>query len=369
MKKSLLAIAVLGAVSSVSFAQTNVTVYGTIDTAVRSITNASADGGRQVSLENGIFEGSRLGFKGKEDLGGGTLAVFDLEAGFGSTTGQLDQQGQLFGNQAWIGLKDQYWGEIDAGRQYGLAYQTMGTYAPLGRGVATEQGHAAEVAWQTGLYGERFNNSLEYTKSIGPFTGKAQYSFGGVAGATSVGSTGAGALTYEEGPISVGGVYQQSKDANSNQLKVWGLGSSYNVGPATLFLSYFEAKRDPGFAAASNQTGGALYSTSLIANANTLLQRKDDVWTTGFTFQQTQALNYTLGYMHDKVKDETDFGTNGRVSTVYAVADYSFSKRTDVYAEIDHTTLGGGEVDNSDVLSIPGGSGRTGVSTGLRLKF
>jgi predicted porin len=369
MKKSLLAIAVLGAFSSAAMAQSSVTIYGTIDTAVRFTTNADAAGDHQILMGNGIFENSRIGFMGSEDLGGGTAAVFALEDGFGSTTGALGNQGQLFGNQSYVGLKNTTLGEIDAGRQYGLAYQTLGSYAPLGRGVATEQGNAPEVSWQTGLFGTRFDNTLEYTNNFGPIKAQAQYSVGGVAGATSIGSTDALAVTYAQGPISVGGVYQQSKDAASHDLKVLGLGGSYVAGPATLFLSYFDAKRDAGFGA-SNLSGGPLANATLIGNSNSVLQRKDDVWTTGVNFQATPAWNFTAGYMHDAVTNVSDLGNKGKVSTLYAVADYSLSKRTDVYFEVDNTNLKGGEIASADVLSIQGGnSQRTGLATGLRVRF
>ncbi|HEY8023329.1 MAG TPA: porin [Burkholderiaceae bacterium] len=367
--KPILAIAVLATLSSAALAQSNVTLYGDIDASVRSTTNADVNGGRQTSLGNGVFENSFVGFKGREDLGGGNSAIFDLEAGFSPGNGALSNQGQFFGNQAWVGLHNDALGEIDAGRQYGLAYQTLGMYAPLGRGVATSQGAAPEVAWQTNLFGARFDNTLEYSNNFGPVKGQLQYSAGGVAGAASVGSTSAAALTYADGPISVGGVLQQSKDANSNIMSLWGAGGSFATGPATVFLSYFDAKRDPGFGIAANLSGGPLANTNLLGNGNTLLQRSDRVWTTGVAFQATPAMSYTLGYMHDSVKNDSDIGNSGRVSTVYAVADYSLSKRTDLYAELDHTTLGGGEATSDDVLSIPGGSQRTGLAAGLRIKF
>ncbi|HXA48273.1 MAG TPA: porin [Burkholderiaceae bacterium] len=370
MKKSLLAIAILGAFSSAAMAQSNVTVYGVIDASTSFTTNENATGGHQLSMGNGIFEGSRLGFKGMEDLGGGTAAVFDLEAGFSVGNGSLSNQGQLFGSQAWVGLKNSDLGEIDAGRQYGLSYQTLGSYAPLGRGIATEQGNTPQLAWQTALYGVSFDNSLEYTKDFGPVKAQAQYSFGGAAGSTSLGSTAAGSLKYVEGPISVGGVLQQSKDANSNDLTVWGLGGSYVAGPATLFLSYADAKRDHGFGVAPNLSGGPLANTNLLANTNTVLQRTDNVWTTGVGFQATPAWNFTVGYMHDAVKNVSDLGNSGGVSTVYAVADYSLSKRTDVYFEADSSRLKGGEIASADVLPISGGnSERNSVAAGLRVRF
>jgi len=370
MNKSLLALAVLATCSSAAMAQqTNVTLYGDIDAAVRSTTNADATGGRQTSFGNGIFENSFVGFKGFEDLGGGNAALFDLEAGFGPGNGQSTNQGQLFGNQAWVGVRNNAAGELDFGRQYGLAYQVLGTYAPLGRGNYVEQGAAPEVGWQSGLYGARFDNTIEYSNNFGPVKGQLQYSTGGVAGATSIGATSAAALTYADGPFSVGGVVQQSKDATSNLLKVWGVGGSYAAGPVTGFLSYFDAKRDPGFAAAGNLSGGPLANTMLIPNANAVLQRDDQVWTAGAVWQATPSSAYTLGFMHDGIKNDNDFGDKGRVNTVYAVADYSLSKRTDLYAEIDHTKLGGAEVASEDVLPIAGANQRTGIGAGLRIKF
>ena len=127
MKKSLLAVAVLGAFSSAAMAQSSVTIYGVLDTAIRYTTNNDAAGDHKVVLGEGIFQGPRLGFKGNEDLGGGSAAVFDLEAGIVINNGQSDQQGQLFGRQAFVGLKNSSLGEIDFGRQYSLAFQTLGT--------------------------------------------------------------------------------------------------------------------------------------------------------------------------------------------------------------------------------------------------
>src|SRR5271165_5687889 len=118
VKKSISALALMGAFSSAAMAQ-SVTIYGDIDTAIRSTTNENATGGRQISLGNGIFENSLIGFKGVEDLGGGSVALFDLEAGINpsngtqSNDGAQTNQGQLFGNQAWVGLRDGSLGEID----------------------------------------------------------------------------------------------------------------------------------------------------------------------------------------------------------------------------------------------------------------
>jgi len=377
MKKTILALAVMGTFTATAFAQSSVTMYGVIDTAIRYTNNqVTTNGtlGSQTAMTEGAFQGSRVGFKGSEDLGGGTSAVFQLENGFQSNNGALDQQGQIFGRQEFVGLKDTSLGELDLGRQYGIAIDVLGNYDPLGIGNFNEN------EWTCFLYGLRFDNTLKYTKSFGPITAELQYSVGGQAGETSIGVTSGGALSYTQGPLSIGGVYQQSKDANSAQMKVAGLGGSYVAGPATLYLQYFDATRDPGFEKAASNSGGALANTSLISNAGNTLKRTDGVWTAGVLYQAAPAVGLTLGYMNDTIKNVSSAGDNGRISTLYAIADYNLSKRTDIYVEVDRTSLSGGEIQDIDgVMPFAGaslGAGtpnaastRNGVSLGLRTKF
>ncbi len=377
MKKSILALAALAAISSTASAQSNVTMYGVIDTAVRYTSNqVTSTGalGNQTVLTEGAFQGPRIGFKGSEDMGGGTYAVFQLENGFFANDGSFDQQKQLFGRQAFVGLKDTTWGELDAGRQYGVAFDLLGNYDPLGIGNFNEN------EWESFIYGIRFDNTLKYTKSFGPVTAEVTYSLGGQAGTNSLGRTVGGALSYTQGPLSFGGVVQQSTDANDAKMKLAGLGGSFVAGPATLYLQYFEAKRDAGFQKGGSGLGQPLSNTSMTSNAGNTQQRKDGVWTVGALYQATPALGFTVGYMYDKIKDVNSFGDNGRISTAYAIADYNLSKRTDVYAAIDRTTLGGAEInDLNGVMPFAGaslGAGdadaashRTGLAIGLRHKF
>jgi predicted porin len=372
MKKSLVALAVLGAFSTAASAQTNVTIYGVIDTTIRYTTNqVAANGslGSQTALTEGAFQGPRIGFKGEEDLGGGTSAVFKLENGFYSNNGSIDQQGQLFGRQEYIGLKDKSLGEIDAGRQYGIAFDVLGNYDPLGVGNFNEN------EWEAFIYGIRFDNTLKYTGTWGPVTAEFQYSMGGQTGSTSVGATTGGALTYTQGPFSIAGVVQQSTDTNSNKLTVSGLGGSFVAGPATMYLQYFEAKRDAGFAKAASNSGGALANTSLFAgnSAASGLERKDDMWTAGVLWAAAPGWEFTFGYMYDKIKNDGS-SADGRIATGYAIADYHLSKRTDVYVDLDRTSLSGAEVNTNSVLGfagapLGGASTRNGAALGLRVKF
>lgn len=372
MKKSFLAPIVLGAFSSATMAQSSVTFYGLIETTIRYTTNqVKADGstGNQLAMAEGAFQGSRIGFKGEEDLGGGMTALFKLENGFNGANGVLDQQGQLFGRQEYIGLKDRSWGEIDAGRQYGTTFDLLGKYDPLGVGNFNEND------WEFFLFGGRFDNTLKYINSWGPLTAEIQYSVGGQAGSASIGSTTGGALSYNTDTFSFGGVVQQSKDANSNIMSVVGVGGSYVAGPATLELNYFEAKRDPGFAKAANNSGGALANTSILGNGGNVLQRTDDVLTASMIFQATPASRIILAYMTDSVKNESSLGDSGKTSVLYAIADYNLSKRTDVYFDLDYSKMSGGEIaDTNRIFKFEGtpaggNSSRTGAALGVRMKF
>ena len=58
-----------------------------------------------TKITSGVGAGSRLGFKGSEDLGGGHSAIFLLENGFQADTGAMGQGGLLFGRQIYVGLQ------------------------------------------------------------------------------------------------------------------------------------------------------------------------------------------------------------------------------------------------------------------------
>jgi predicted porin len=357
-----------------AFAQSKATIYGVVNAIVRHTNNqTTADNtvhGSKTQLKSGVFQGSRLGFTGEEAIGSDTSAVFQAEMGLLTTTGASDQQGQLFGRQAFIGLKNKRWGQINLGRQYGVAFEVLGNYDPLG------PGNLSENAWQLPLVGVRFDNTLKYTNTWGPITAEMQYSFGEQAGSMSIGSTRGAGLTYKNGGFSVGIFNQRSTDTNSLKVAAAGIGATLEVQSTIFYLNYINAKRDAGFSTAKKT--GPLANTSMLGNVGNVLQRTDNVVTVGLGYRPTPVMAYTFGYMTDFVKNETATGDGGRVSTLYAVADYSLSKRTDVYFNIDYTSVNGGEIDNgthtNTVLQfanagLDGARNRTGIAIGVRTKF
>src|SRR6266702_1007489 len=109
MNKKLMAVAVAGALTAPGLAvaqvggSPGVSLYGRLDTAVM-IQTFSANGSSTIPevKKNDIFSpGNALGFRGREDLGGGTAAWFQLETGVWPD-GRLDSaatSGQHFGGR------------------------------------------------------------------------------------------------------------------------------------------------------------------------------------------------------------------------------------------------------------------------------
>src|SRR6195952_3990426 len=209
MKKSLLALAVLTAASGAAFAQSSVTIYGKVDLGLVYDSGA----GKSVRISSGVTGGSRIGFKGVEDLGGGMKAAFQLETGYcaDSAAGSPNfctGSNNFMGRQAHADLTGAF-GALSAGRQYSLGFNNLATIDPFGAGFA---GQANNVS-AAGLYlvdpsGIRLNNSVTYsTPNASGFTASVEAAFGEQTGNWEAGrETGAG-LNYASGPAYVGVTY------------------------------------------------------------------------------------------------------------------------------------------------------------------
>jgi predicted porin len=365
MKKSLLALAVLGAFAGAAQAQTGVTVYGSFDGGVRHQSNVSGGDSKTTMSSNGTYNSNRIGFKGTEDLGGGLNAHFALETGFNTGTGALDNaNNQLFNRTALVGLGGA-WGSLDLGRQYSINFQTIGMYDPFNykyTGIIPLAGQggtpAVSGAIATPLGGSalgatggltRLNNDIKYTGTFGPITARVEYALGEVAGSSSNGGTTAVGVGYSGGPFSAGAAYTARKvqlgGAGAYQdAKNWTLGGAYSTGPFRLAVGYAENKQDTGVAAASD------------------FKVKD--WWLGGSYSMTPAATLTAGYYETKGQSG---GVDGKRKLFIVGATYALSKRTNFYADIDsrrYDGLGGA------VLSTNGNNDtQTGISVGINHLF
>jgi predicted porin len=208
------AVGVLFAGAAVSaFAQSSVTLYGLVDTAVRYQTNAGPDDKDLIGMTVGPETNSRWGLRGSEDLGDGLSAVFRLENQFDAFNGQLSAPNELFGRQAYVGLSSTKYGTLTFGRQYAPLYDTMGdVYDPLTVGDYWQD----SWVWNgIGPYLE-VNNSIKYKLTVQNFSIDAIYGFGNHAGAVGLDSTYGVELTYIIGPGSLDAGFQQTSVSTAN---------------------------------------------------------------------------------------------------------------------------------------------------------
>ena len=148
MKKSLLAVAAIGAFASAAQAQSSVTVYGILDVGyIGSNTKEGTNGTAKVqrsAFGQSAEQTSRLGFKGTEDLGGGSSAFFTVELGLTPQNSELsggtatdafqrntNNSGSAVDNrQSFVGLKKNGIGQFAFGRQYTPVFNTGAATSP-----------------------------------------------------------------------------------------------------------------------------------------------------------------------------------------------------------------------------------------------
>ena len=229
MKKSLLALAVLTAIAGAAQAQSSVTLYGKVD--LGGVLDSGSKNGKSVRLDSGVSGGSRIGFKGVEDLGGGTKVSFQLETGYcaDSAAGAPNfctGSNQFMGRQAHGDLTGP-WGALSAGRQYSLGYTNLTTIDPFGTGYAGQVNNLVDSS------GTRVNNSVHYTTpTFSGLTASGEVSFGETTGNWKAGRETGASVNYASGPIYAGLSYYHLDNANGvgAQRQNVLFGGSYDLG-------------------------------------------------------------------------------------------------------------------------------------------
>jgi predicted porin len=318
----------LGAASAAQ-AQSSVTLYGMIDEAVAYYNNVGH--GSVVQLQGGDFTGNQWGLKGKEDLGGGFSAIFNLQNGFNLNTGQLSQGGREFGKFAWVGLASDSLGSIRLGRQYD---PTVDLIQPI---TADRYSPAFSTPGDVDNNDNSFrvDNSIKYTSPI--FTGmqiELMYALGGVAGNVSSGGTSSAALLYTHGGLSLAGGYVYAKNDGAS-----GAGTSdqtQNNSVSPLFGDDpFVGSRFISQAAAQYVTGSFI-GTVRYSNAkwkpygSYVAFDRTETFNTGETslaYLLTPALTMDIGYDYTR----SSGASSATYQTVAAGTEYSLSVRTTLY--------------------------------------
>ena len=376
--------AVLGAAAGVAHAQSNVTIYGIVDTGFIKKSGHDVEMGENVN--------NRLGFRGVEDLGGGMKATFELERRFNLNDGTIKKQNKDWDGAANVGLKGDSWGAVRLGRVNELTTETIRKFDPFyqyGVGAMLEGNQRSP----------RIDNTIRYdSPNWSGFKFGASYSLGGntdsesidgvaydadgkkdpskYTGMASVKEAGADndgyaiMLGYDNGPLSLVGNW--SRLADSKKSSVWNLGAAYRFGDAKVELVYQQTK-DKGWANGKRSNwndSGSDFSEWVARKYDGVELNIDSItekqWLLGLEWKLGPGrLNASAQWM----EVEANGGMHISDKDIYKYAigyTYDLSKRTAIYGNVAYT-----DYDDEDVARLYGDTddGTYGVQVGITHKF
>ncbi|MFM0154462.1 porin [Paraburkholderia sediminicola] len=354
--------------SSEAEAQSSVTLYGIVDVGIEHINNTPS-GGALTREASGNLSGSRFGLKGVEDLGGGFATIFRLEAGFNPNDGTSSQStkglgsngsvtSRLWGRQAIVGITGKG-NQLTFGRQDSLLYEQAVAFDPMA--VASRY---SLLSFDYATAG-RVDSSAKYVGSFGPIKAAAMYStrydagYGAeTPGAELTGRFWSGALNYSTGPFSISVSYEQRNSntvaTNTAEERRATTGATFTVGDFKGYAGYrflsvsdrflptnaIVASGAPGSSAANLYWGGAQYRV----NAGLALT--------------------AVGYYQDI------HGSGADPWLAVFSADYTVSKRTDLYATAAFArNKGKSALGVGGYGTVAPGYDQTGVVVGMRQRF
>ena len=229
MKKSLFALAALGAFAGAAQAQSSVTLFGTIDAGVQYLQNGGIAGsttkagtdagtgnsstdptkpgpntGSNFAYYDSAIASSQWGLKGTEDLGGGLKANFLLIGDANTNNGGTHPEG-LFRRAAWVGLEGGF-GEVRLGTQPNPIVTASAALLPVMGN--TVNGIRSAIAYSIKDYNR---NAIGYlTPNMGGFVGELQYAAnntmdGGLSDGTALNVR----AFYSAGALDINAAYQK----------------------------------------------------------------------------------------------------------------------------------------------------------------
>lgn len=383
MKTKLLAALVASCCAAPVLAQqsSNLTIYGVADAGLHFSNNGGGDS--KVKVVSGIADGSRLGFKGTEDLGDGFKAFFNIEARLELDTGRnqvgnvstnttnaltygmeklpptvlagirsatnpavvVNTNGALFDRTSQVGLITPI-GAILAGRQYTSAYEVFAAADTF------ETGTAASWGWVNGGLGGllttgaaiRSDKSIQYRIQKDGFGGAIMYGFdkSGYIGLDK--KFWAFNVTYKANGFDVGLGHNHGYDQSGNVgLVTTTIGGSYRTGNFKFFAGFQKMKNDNSvLIPVLDATWKSTIAPGLIASAGAPTEKAlYNIFLTNLTRNfKLDATSYSLG-MHyhvgsgrfmGSVSHQNDKTAADSGATLYGIGyDHFLSKRTDIY--------------------------------------
>lgn len=321
MKKSLIALAVLAA-SGAAMAQSSVTLYGIADVWVGSVkgdSEALTVGDKSVTtMGSGGLNGSRIGFMGSEDLGGGLKAIFKLEQGVNLTNGAANG----FNRQSYVGLAGGF-GQVTFGNTWTAMDDILGA---SNSGFDSALSASNNVLVVPMVYASNPGSTIKYVSpSFGGFSGGVSYSMDGDS--TVKEDVTDFSLSYANGPVAANFAYQvQGEDIfGGAKTKLTALNGSYDFGVAKLLASYGQTKID-------------------------VLKATD--YQIGVDVPLSAAMTLSAGYARST--DNAAAGDGERTGYGVAVG-YSLSKRTTAYAGFRTSKMddaAGTKIDEDRLIAV-----------------
>lgn len=384
----------IAALGTSAYAQSSVTVYGNMDIAISRTNNGSGTtlpGGAgaglssqgRTTLDSGVGPGSRIGFRGREDLGGGLAAVFVAEMGVGADTGAIQQGGLGFGRQVFVGLSGKDW-TLTAGRQYSPLDVGFGTnearfglwwgnaVGASGHGLYPGLGSAPGSGTFTA--GSRIDNSLMGSMKFGPVTARLMIGMGN----ENVEGTGRlinPHLAYVSGRVNVqASILRQRAPIGllaTGAPNAWMteklLNGAYDFGAFTLMGGIYTFEGPPVASRAAIATPGAV-------GASPFAYGWDDTRTVYLGARVPLGTQNHLSMSLSRHTYNYATGPDGNGTTIGILGEHLLSKRTTIYAsfgKVINDTRARTPLISTITAVVPNGFGSdpSAISLGMRHQF
>jgi len=373
MKKSLFALAALGAFAGAAQAQSSVTLYGTIDMAITNVTNggmaagataptsptASPVAGNVTAMTDyGLFS-NVWGLKGSEDLGGGLKAVFNLESDLNALNGTIynnstNTYNQLFRRAANVGLSGN-WGEARVGVQLNPLVAASANLMPV-------MGNTVNSVRTTVGYsiGDFMANAISYqTPNLNGLTAKVVYSLNNQVDDMSGGSVIAANALYSQGALDITAGYNKQTSTNAAASTVYtDLSSNANVnnpkfpGDLTGYVVGLKYKVTPTLQVGYGY-GHSDYNSGSSAATATPTIYNGAVQMLGIGYNATPSLLLGANYLVTTLDS----------SMMNLQARYSLSKRTMLYSQVSRMANGAGAYTKAGAQAAFGNFGPVQTDT------
>jgi predicted porin len=419
MQKKIIALAVAGLMSGAAFAQSNVTVYGTMDigyadvhsSGIRSDRVNGIGGGTNSANGSGQLSGSRIGFKGVEDLGNGNKALFTIEYGVNLTQGEFDDAsganttgavtGQGLGNlrQGIVGLTGN-WGTMIMGTTYSPIEKASGFAAGNNAYGGTNLTSGADALMKYGQNARGANIIAYVTPTFSGFRAVGGYQWSKNVRDNSNAATFADAsddktnaswvlgMDYNNGPIKAGYSYQKIKTAylgsssaaagNIALVNLVGSENDVNIAQAINVvdkadLTYHVFGGTYDFGVAKVGLNHARYKIAVSSDSETAALAGNDVkskqTSLSVNVPVTAAFSIGGGYAWGEIDSNTALGSLFDTKGWDIVAVYNLSKRTNVYGVYSQSKFDSNTAANTVLSTSNNDVKQSQWGVGLRHSF